>query len=293
MLDQVDNSGLDKILAKRQAGKSVDPPKEEMTFLEHLEELRWHLMRSVIAVLVLAIVAFLNKGIVFGIIILGPSRVDFITFQWLCQLSDMLNTDVLCLDEMPFTIQSRQLTGQFVMHLTSSFVLGLVVAFPYLFWEMWRFIKPAMYSAEQKVARGTTFFVSSLFFIGISFGYYIIAPLSINFLGSYTVDESIINEFDLTSYVNTLIMLVLACGIMFQLPVFAYFFSKIGLLTPEFMRSYRKHAFITILVIAAVITPPDVLSQILVTIPVYGLYELSIKISARVAKKYQEELKKV
>lgn len=292
MLDQTDNSGLDKILAKRQAGKSVDPPKEEMTFLEHLEELRWHLMRSVIAVLVLSIVAFVSKKIVFGIIILGPSRVDFITFQWLCQLAEAVKIQALCLDEMPFTIQSRQMTGQFVMHLTSSFVLGLVVAFPYLFWEMWRFIKPALYNAEQQVARGTTFFVSCLFFIGISFGYFIIAPLSINFLGSYQVDDSIINEFDLTSYVNTLLMLVLACGIMFQLPVFAYFFSKIGLLTPEFMRAYRKHALVVILVIAAVITPPDVLSQVLVTIPVYGLYELSIKISARVAKKYQEQIKK-
>ena len=292
MLDQVDDKGLDKILAKRQAGKGVESPKEEMTFLEHLEELRWHLMRSVIAVLVLAIVAFVSKKIVFGIIILGPSRVDFITFQWLCQLSEIVKIDALCLNEMPFTIQSRQMTGQFVMHLTSSFVLGLVVAFPYLFWEMWRFIKPAMYSAEQKVARGTTFFVSSLFFLGISFGYFIIAPLSINFLGSYQVDDSIINEFDLTSYVNTLIMLVLACGIMFQLPVFAYFFSKIGLLTPEFMRSYRKHAFVSILVISAIITPPDVLSQILVSIPVYGLYELSIKISARVARKYQEQINK-
>ena len=190
MLDQVDNSGLDKILAKRQAGKSVEPPKEEMTFLEHLEELRWHLMRSVIAVLVLAIVAFVSKKIVFGIIILGPSRTDFITFQWLCQLSEMLNTDVLCLTEMPFTIQSRQMTGQFVMHMTSSFVLGLVVAFPYIFWEMWSFIKPALYTAEQKVAKGTTFFVSVLFFMGIAFGYFIIAPLSINFLGSYTVDDS-------------------------------------------------------------------------------------------------------
>lgn len=225
------------------------------------------------------------KGIVFGIVILGPSKADFITFQWLCQLAEITNVDLLCIDDLPFTIQSRKLTGQFTMHLMSSFVVGFVVGFPYLFWEIWRFIKPALYDAEQSAMKGTTFFVSVLFFIGISFGYLIITPLSINFLGHYTVDDSIINEFDLTSYVNTVMMLTLACGIMFQLPMFAYFFSKIGVLHPEIMRRFRKHAMITILFVSAVITPPDILSQVLVTLPVYGLYELSIRISARVVKK--------
>lgn len=287
MLDQVDDSGLDKILAKRQQGKNPEPPQKELTFLEHLEELRWHLFRSVVVVLVLTVVAFVAKNIVFGMIILGPSKTDFITFQWLCQLADATQIPSLCITELPFTIQSRTLTGQFTMHLMSSFVVGFVVAFPYIFWEIWRFISPALYDTEKSIAKGTTFFVSILFFIGISFGYFIITPLSIQFLGSYTVDESIINEFDLTSYVNTVIMLVLACGIMFQLPVFAYFFSRLGILHPAIMRQYRKHALVVILFIAAVITPPDVLSQILVTVPVYGLYELSIRISAHVARKQQ------
>lgn len=287
MLDQVDDSGLDRILAKRQE-KNANPteePKKEMTFLEHLEALRWHLFRACVAIVVLSIIAFGSKSIVFGMIILGPSKVDFITFQWLCKLGELVHTDILCITDLPFTIQSRQLTGQFTMHLMSSFVVGFVVGFPYLFWEIWRFIKPALYDNEKNVARGTTFFVSILFFIGISFGYFVITPLSINFLGHYTVDDSIINEFDLTSYVNTVIMLVLACGMMFQLPMFAYFFSKLGVLHPEVMRRFRKHALVTILFISAVITPPDVLSQILVTLPVYGLYELSIRISARVVKK--------
>lgn len=287
MLDQVDDSGLDRILAKRQE-KNANPteePKREMTFLEHLEALRWHLFRACVAIVILSIVAFSSKSIVFGMVILGPSKVDFLTFQWLCKLGDLVNTDLLCIKELPFTIQSRQLTGQFTMHLMSSFVVGFVVGFPYLFWEIWRFIKPALYDNEKNVARGTTFFVSVLFFIGISFGYFVITPLSINFLGHYTVDDSIINEFDLTSYVNTVIMLVLACGIMFQLPMFAYFFSKLGVLHPAVMKRFRKHAIVTILFISAVITPPDVLSQVLVTLPVYGLYELSIRISARVVKK--------
>lgn len=284
MLDQVDDSGLDKILARRQQGSSPEPPKKELTFLEHLEELRWHLFRAVVVVLVLTVVAFVSKKIVFGMIILGPSKTDFITFQWLCQLAEATQIPSLCITELPFTIQSRTLTGQFTMHLMSSFVVGFVVAFPYIFWEIWRFISPALYDTEKSIAKGTTFFVSILFFIGISFGYFVITPLSIQFLGSYTVDDSIINEFDLSSYVNTVIMLVLACGIMFQLPVFAYFFSRLGILHPAIMKQYRKHALIVILFISAVITPPDVLSQILVTIPVYGLYELSIRISAYVAR---------
>lgn len=288
MLDQIDNNDLEKLadqeLAKREE-RPYEEPEGEMTFLEHMEVLRWHLMRSVIAILVLGIVAFVSKDIVFGIIILGPSRPDFITFQWLCKLSELVNSDVLCIDELPFTLQSRKMTGQFTMHLMSSFLIGFVAAFPYVFWEIWRFIKPALYATEQKVARGTTFFVSILFFMGISFGYFVVSPLAINFLGHYSINDSIINEFDITSYVSTVTMLVLVCGLMFQMPVFAYYFSKIGLLHPLVMIQYRKHALIVILIVAAIFTPPDVLSQILIAIPLFLLYQVSISISRTVTKR--------
>ena len=266
----------------------------EMSFLDHLEELRWHLIRSLGAIMVFAVAAFFAKALVFHTILLGPSRIDFLTYRWLCQLSEILNTEALCIDELPFIIQSRKMTGQFSMHVTSSFVVGIICAFPYAFWEIWRFIKPGLYPKERNAARSATFFVSLLFIIGVVFGYFIVTPLSVNFLANYQLDPSILNEFDIISYISTVITLVLACGILFQLPIVVYFLTRAGLITPEIMRTYRKHAIIVILILGAMLTPPDPFSQILIAMPLFGLYQVSIFISARVIKKEQStELQKV
>jgi len=265
--------------------KEEEEEEEGMSFLDHLEQLRWHLLRSVAAVLVFTVAAFLAKSVVFGKVILGPSRVDFVTYQTLCKVSNWLSVPALCIDVLPFTIQSRQMTGQFSMHLTSSMVVGLIVAFPYLFWEIWRFISPGLHLQEKSAARGAVFFVSLLFFAGAAFGYYILAPLSINFLSNYQLDPSILNEFDIGSYVTTLIMLVLASAIMFQLPVVIYFLSMSGLVSAAMLRSYRRHAIVGILIIAAVITPPDIISQILIAMPILVLYEVGITIAKRLEKK--------
>jgi len=257
----------------------------EMSFLDHLEELRWHIIRGLIAIMVFAIAAFVAKGLVFHTIILGPSRVDFWTYEMLCRLADLLKSPALCMDELPFIIQSRQMTGQFTMHITASFVVGIIVAFPYVFWEIWRFIKPGLYPRERKAARGASFYVSSLFIIGVLFGYFIVTPISINFLANYQIDPTILNEFDIISYVSTVTTLVLACGILFQLPIVVFFLTRAGLVTPELMRKYRRHAIILILVLGAMLTPPDPFSQILVAMPLFALYQVSIYISARVIKK--------
>jgi sec-independent protein translocase protein TatC len=243
-----------------------------MSFLDHLESLRWHLLRSVSAILILSVAAFLAKSFVFGIVILGPSRVDFVTYRWLCELSDYLGLPALCIDELPFTIQSRQMTGQFTMHMTSSFVVGFIASFPFVFWEVWRFISPGLYDQEKNAARGAVFFVSMLF-------------LSINFLTNYQLDPSILNEFDITSYISTLTMLVLASAIMFQLPVVVYFLAMSGLVTSSMLRAYRRHAIVVILVLSAIITPPDVVSQILIAMPILVLYEAGIHIAKRLEKK--------
>jgi sec-independent protein translocase protein TatC len=256
-----------------------------MSFLDHLEALRWHLFRSVSAILIFTVMAFVAKSFVFGIVILGPSKVDFVTYRWLCSLSDYLGIPALCIDELPFTIQSRQMTGQFSMHVTSSLVVGFIASFPYVFWEVWRFISPGLYDQEKNAARGAVFFVSMLFFMGAAFGYFILSPLSINFLSNYQLDPSILNEFDISSYVSTLTMLVLASAIMFQLPVVVYFLAMSGLVTSKMLKSYRRHSIVVILILAAIITPPDVISQILIAMPILVLYEAGIQIAKRLEKK--------
>ncbi|MBB3698544.1 twin-arginine translocase subunit TatC [Flammeovirga yaeyamensis] len=266
--------------------------ESEMSFLDHLEELRWHIMRGVGSVLFFAILAFLNKKFVFTVIILGPSRLDFPTYQWLCELSNYLNTDALCIHSLPFTIQSRTMTGQFAMHIMSSAVIGLICAFPYTFWEIWRFIKPGLYNNEKSATTGATFFVTLLFATGVLFGYYIVSPLAVNFLSNYQIDESILNEFDVTSYISTIAMIVLSGGVMFQLPMVVYVLSKSDLITPEGMKQYRRHAIVVILIISAIITPPDPVTQVMIAGPIYMLYELSIHICARVIKKNRKEAEK-
>ena len=257
---------------------------KEMSFLDHLEELRWHLIRSIGSILFFAIMAFVSKDIVFGVILLGPSKSDFWTYKVLCDLGKNIGVSSFFINELPFIILSRQMGGQFMMHISSSFVIGIICAFPYAFWEFWRFISPGLYPNERKAARGATFYVSILFFIGVFFGYFILTPISINFLANYQLDPSILNEFDIISYVGTITTLVLASGLLFQLPMIILFLTKAGIVNKEILRSYRKHAIVVILVFGAMLTPPDPFSQIVMAIPLVGLYEISILISSKVKK---------
>lgn len=259
-----------------------------MSFLDHLEELRWHLIRSIVSILVFAIAAFLSKELIWDTILLGPSKTDFWTYRFMCRMGEAIGSGVLCIEELPFIIQSRQMTGQFTMHILSSLVIGLMCAFPYTFWEMWRFIRPGLYETEQSVSKGATFFVSVLFASGIMFGYFIVTPLAVNFLANYQVAPSIVNEFDIISYVSTVCTLVLVCGLMFQLPIVVYFLSKAGLVTPTLMKAYRRHAIIVILLASAILTPPDVISQVLIAFPLVFLYQISIYISGMVLRKSEE-----
>jgi len=266
----------------------------ELTFLEHLEVLRWHIIRSVIAILVFGIIAFVNGDFIYDVLITGPAKPDFITFKLLCAAGKSIsNSDILCIDELPYEVINRKVTGQFTMHIAASFVIGLICAFPYAFWEVWRFIKPGLYSNERNAARGGVFFVSLLFIIGISFGYFVIAPLSINFLSNYQFGNSVNNQWDISSIVSVVSMVVLSCGLMFQLPVVVYTLSKAGIVTPKLMRTYRRHSVVVILVISAILTPPDVISQVLISLPLLLLYQISIYISARVHRRLQKKLKQL
>lgn len=265
-----------------------------MSFLEHLEELRWHLIRALIAIFIFTILAFVYREFIFQNIIFAPTRVDFFTFKALCQLSQLTGTNAFCVEEIPLTFQNRTMTGQFTMALTASAVIGLVVAFPYVFWEIWRFISPGLYEKEKKLSRGAVFFVTLLFLLGIIFGYYVIVPVSVNFLANFTLASYVENIFDITSYVTTMVMIILGSGLLFQLPMIVYFLTKAGVISPSFLTRYRRHAYVVILVIAAIITPPDVFSQILITIPVALLYEVSIYISKATTRNQlkKEELEK-
>lgn len=257
--------------------------EQEMSFIDHLEELRWHLVRSIVAILIFAIAAFAAKSFIFDQIIFGPAQPEFITFKLLCALSTKIGVgNAFCIKDFNFEFINVEMAGQFLVHLKVALILGFIVAFPYVFWEFWRFVKPALYSSEVRYTRGIIFFSSLLFIIGVTFGYYLLCPFSINFFANYGVSELVGNSFKLTSYVAFISMLVLASGILFELPMVVYFLSKVGLLTPQFMREHRKHAFILTLVIAAIITPADVGTQVMVTIPVIFLYEISIFISKRV-----------
>lgn len=264
--------------------------EKEMSFLDHLEELRWHIVRSVFAIMIFMIVAFIYAPWVFQNIIFAPTHVDFPTFKWLCKLGEMTGAqDVLCAEPFPFKVQSRYMTGQFTMRFLAAFVLGFIASFPYVFWEIWRFIKPGLRDNEMKNSRGAVFAVSSLFLLGVLFGYYILVPMMTWFLSSYTITPEIVNEFDITSFVSTFIALVFGSGVLFQLPVVVYFLTRVGMLTPMFMRSYRKHAYVVILIIGAIVTPPDLLSQMLISLPLFLLYEISIFISAHVLRKRLKE----
>jgi sec-independent protein translocase protein TatC len=264
---------------------------KEMSFVEHLEELRWHIIRSVSVVVFFMLISFVYLQDIYHYIILAPGRTDFWTYRMMCKLADIVNQPGLCVDKLEFILQSREVGAQFMMAITYSAILGLILGFPYVFWEVWRFIKPGLKVNEQKAANGAVFFVSLLFFLGVFFGYYIVSPLAINFLVNFRIDPSIQNNFDIASYISLLATLTLACGLAFQLPVAIFVLTKIGIIGPDFLRTYRKYAVVLILIAAAIITPsPDITSQLLVAFPLYILYEISIFISAReVNRKLKED----
>ncbi|MAP79592.1 MAG: twin-arginine translocase subunit TatC [Aequorivita sp.] len=272
--------------------KKIGSPEKEMSFLDHLEELRWHLIRSTAAVMILAVLAFIFKDFIFDTLIFGPKRPDFPTYRMFCNISQAMGMDSFCFQEMPFRIQSRTVGGQFAAHMWTSIYAGIIVAFPYILYEFWKFIKPGLKDSERRSSRGFIVIASLLFFTGVLFGYYLITPLSINFLGNYRVSEEVFNDFDLDSYISLVRTSVLACGIVFELPIIMYILTKIGLVTPQFLRKYRKFALIIVLLLSAVITPPDIVSQIMVAIPILILYEVSIYISKIVIRNQEKELRK-
>ena len=268
----------------RKKAKSEEGEKE-MTFLEHLEELRWHLIRAVVAIFLVMIVMLASKDFVFNDVFLGPKKDTFPTYQFFCGL-----LNVMC--EAPdFELQAFKVEEKFVTYLKVSLILGLVIAFPYVFWEIWRFIKPGLYEKEKKAARGIVLICSLLFMMGVCFGYFIISPFALSYLTSFNLAD-IESQPTLSSYVNIMTMFTLPTGIVFELPIVVYFLSKVGLITPSFMKKYRKIAFVAILVTSAIITPPDLTTQFLIGIPLYILYEISILISARVQRDYEKEFGK-
>lgn len=263
----------------------------EMSFLQHLEELRWHLVRSAIVVMVFAIAAFCFNDFVFDTIIFGPLRSDFLSYELLCKLGYKLGGgDVMCITVKQQHLQTLSASEQFFNHMWISFLAGLILGFPFVLWELWKFVRPALKNQEVGPVKIFVFIASVLFMIGIFFGYFLLFPMSYNFLINYEVSSSGIvqtqNTFD--DYISLISTMTLVSGIIFEMPVLVYFLTRLTLLTPQFMRKYRKHALIIILIAAAVITPsPDVTSQMVVAVPMYLLYELSVFVSAWVIKKHK------
>lgn len=256
----------------------------DMTFLEHLEVLRGHLLRSVASIGVFAVVIFIFTKFIVDHILLAPKSAEFFTNRMLCKFGQLVHTDKLCFTELPIQLINTEMAGQFRINISIALFGGMILAAPYIFLELYRFISPALQEKERNYSRGMVFYTSLLFLTGILFGYFMIVPLTINFLGTYSVSAEISNMINLKSYIGIITSLIFATGLVFELPILVYFLSKVGIVTPGFMRKYRKHAAIIILVIAGIITPPDIFSQIMVTIPMYLLFEISIFISARIEK---------
>ncbi|HMM11825.1 MAG TPA: twin-arginine translocase subunit TatC [Bacteroidales bacterium] len=257
---------------------------KEMSFWDHLDELRVRLVRIVLAILAMAIIAFINRQVVFDLIILGPSKADFITNKWLCALGELLNIDGLCFSNLKIQIININMSGQFLVHLYTSAVAGVVLAFPYIIYQFWGFVRPALHAGEKKKSRQAIFYSSLLFASGLLFGYFLIVPLTINFLGTYQVSSSVSNQIALNSFISTVVSVSFAVGIVFQLPLLIYFLAKAGLVSPDYLKRNRKYMLVILLIVSAIITPPDIFSQIMVCIPLIGLYEISIGIARRAYK---------
>lgn len=274
------------IKAIQDKGKTIEA---EMSFFEHLEALRWHLIRAAISVVVFTLVAFFNYDFIFGQIIMGPFRPNFWTYRMLCKLGDGF-----CVTKMNATIINTEVAGQFMLQINSSVIIGIILSIPYILWEIWRFIKPALLAKERKAASGFVFYASALFVIGILFGYYIIAPESISFLASYSVSDTIKNEFTISNYLSIVTTITLILGIVFELPILIYILASLGILSGTFMRKTRRYSVVILLIIGAIISPsPDFLTTMISTVPLFALYEVGIIVASRVEKrrnKKHEEL---
>lgn len=266
----------------------------EMSFLDHLEDLRWHLIRICLAIVICGIVAFIFKDFIFNTIIFGPKKMTFPTYKLLCDVSLFFGIEdtTFCGTEFPFKIQNRTMAGQFSAHIWTSIYAGFIISFPYVMYQLWKFISPGLKKNERKNSRGFIIISSFLFFVGVLFGYYIIIPFSVNFLANYNISAEITNDIDIGSYIALIRSSSIASGFIFELPIIIFFLTKVGLVTPEFLRKYRKFALVIVLIFSAVITPPDVASQIIVAIPVLILYEVSIYISKFVIKAQNRKTKK-
>lgn len=285
-LDQVD---VDK-WEYDEAGKPVIADEKEMSFLDHLEELRWHIIRALIAIVIAGVVLFIFREWYFRHILFGTNYDDFPSYLWFCQLSGWLGTgDALCMKGPNVEIQATEFGEQFITTIKMSFVGGFVLSFPYVFYQIWSFIRPGLYEQEQKATRGVIFVCSLLFFIGIAFGYFIVAPFGTNFLMGFQVGGAV-NQPKMGSMINYMVMFTLPAALIFELPILVHFLSRFGLVTAKAMRNYRRHSLVGILVLASILTPPDVVTQILIAIPLYILYEISIFIAKRGEKAYQASL---
>ncbi len=255
-----------------------------MTFFEHIEVLRWHIIRALASVVVVSAIVFSAKNFVFQYIILGPTSPDFLTYRFFCNISPNF-----CFYPENLQIITRDIQEQFISHIKVSLWLGVIVAFPYIFYEFWKFIKPGLYKNEVKAARGIVFVCSMLFLIGVSFGYFLISPIAITFLSSYSVSPEIANTTTLEALVNSMTMFTLPVGLIFEMPIVMYFLARVGIVSSSFLIKYRKHAVVIIIVLAAVITPPDAITQMMIAIPLYALYEVSIILTKRIDKEKKEE----
>jgi sec-independent protein translocase protein TatC len=261
-----------------------------MSFLEHLEELRWLLIRSTCAILIVACACYFIDDYIFNTVIFGPKDPNFITYRFFCEVTHFFGVDdtYACATEFKFIIQNTEVGGQFSIYLWMLVTAGFILGFPYILWEFWRFISPALYEKERKKAAVFIIVSSILFFIGVLFGYFVVVPLSINFFATFNASKDIVNQFTIDSYISMIKTSVVASGLVFEMPIIVYFLTKLGLVTPAYLRKYRRAAIVIILILAAIVTPPDIPSQIIVSIPMLVLYEVSILISVLVVKKEQQ-----
>lgn len=266
--------------------------QKEMSFLAHLEELRWILIRSTLIILVLSCGAFFVSDFIYDVILFGPKNGDFITYRFFCNIIQYFNLEdtSICNTELPFKIQNTSMGGQVSFMIWTCITAGFIIGFPYILFEIWRFIEPALYENEKKYAKFFISISSFLFFLGVLFGYFIVVPLSVYFFGSFSASNAIVNEFNLESYTSLIKTSVIACGLLFELPIVIYFLAKLGIVTASSLRKYRKIAIVLVLIVSAIITPPDVISQIIVSIPILLLYEASIFIALWIEKKEQKKL---
>ncbi len=271
------------VKAIKEKGKTLEA---EMSFFDHLNALRGHLVRAAIAIVIFTSIAFYYNQFIVDTVIFGPKKTDFWTYRMMCKVGTLLKMEGWCVTKLDFSTISTEMGGQFNLTINSCIMTGIIFGFPYLLWELWRFIKPALHENEKKAASGFVFYASSLFLIGILFGYFIMAPLSIKFLAGYKASEEIENMFSISSYLTTVTTLTLGSGIVFELPILIYILASLTILTAKFMRNTRRYAIVIILIISAIITPtPDAITMGVVALPLLMLYEIGILVAVGVEKR--------